>query len=435
MADQTRRTWTFWTPFLIGFGSLAVLATIVFAWGTRTEIAGAVIGDGRVMASSSRTAVQHPEGGVVEEIHARNGDKVRAGDLLVQLDDTDKRMRLAIVDGQLRELFANEARLEAVLANQPKLILSPIAMTLLGPDYPQSPLVRRHQSQLDAHFDNLKIQSRLIDEQISQVREQIVGVQAELEANQARRRLVEEELVNSETLIERNLLKASVYFTQQKELMGIEGTVGRLRARAAELKGRIAEFESKRHLLMPDKQEKASQELNRLQNNRPRYIEEYRGLVTELDRLQIRAPISGVVHESKVLGMRSVIEKAKPVMFIVPDDTPLSVEVQVRADDIDQVYPGQDAQLRFSAFSRRQTPLIYGRVDGVSPDALIDPKTRKPYYNVWVSLPRDNQAELANLALVPGMPVRAFISTEKQTPLSYVMRPLWYFIEKSFRDA
>ncbi|MEL7090167.1 MAG: HlyD family type I secretion periplasmic adaptor subunit [Pseudomonadota bacterium] len=435
MAERTRRTWSFWPPFLIGFGSLAALAAIVVLWGTRTEIAGAVIGDGRVMTAVSRTAVQHPDGGVVYAIAARNGDKVDAGDLLVQLDDADKRVRLAIVDGQLRELFANEARLEAILANAPELILSPLAVTLLGPDYPHSTLVQRHQTQLDAHYDHLQVQSRLYDEQIRQVRKQIAGTRAEMAAHQARRLLVEEELVNSKTLIERNLLKSSVYFTQKKEMTNIAGTLGRLQARVAELSGRIAEFENKRHLLLPAKQEKASEALNRLQNNRSRYIEEYRGLLAELDSLQIRAPISGVVHESQVLGVRSVVQKAKPVMFIVSDDSPLSVEVQVRADDIDQVYPGQDAQLRFSAFSRRQTPLIYGRVQGVSPDALLDAKTRKPYYNVWVSLPPAAQDELADLELVPGMPVRAFISTEKQTPLSYVMRPLWYFIEKSFRDA
>lgn len=435
MSEPTRRTWTFWKPFLIGFGSLAVLATVVLVWGTRTEIAGAVIGDGRVMAAESRTAVQHPEGGVVETITARNGDKVNAGDVLVQLDDADKRVRLAIVDGQLRELFANEARLEAILANERTLILSPLAVTLLGPDYLQSPLVRRHQAQLEAHFDSLDVQRQLMGEQIRQVREQIAGTQAELDANQARRQLVEEELAYSQTLMERNLLKASVFFTQKKEMTNIEGTVGRLRARIAELSGRIAEFENKRHLLVPGKQEKASQELNRLEANKSKYIEEHRGLIAELDRLQIRAPISGVVHESKVLGVRSVIEKAKPVMFIVPDDVPFSLEVRVRADDIDQVYAGQEAQLRFSAFSRRQTPLIYGKVEGVSPDALLDEKTRKPYYNVWVSLPSSAQQELEGLELVPGMPVRAFISTEKQTPLSYVMRPLWYFIERSFRDA
>lgn len=435
MSEPTRRTWTFWKPFLIGFGSLAVLATVVLVWGTRTEIAGAVIGDGRVMAAESRTAVQHPEGGVVETIAARNGDKVNAGDVLVQLDDADKRVRLAIVDGQLRELFANEARLEAILANERTLILSPLAVTLLGPDYLQSPLVRRRQAQLEAHFDSLDVQRQLMGEQIRQVSEQIAGTQAELDANQARRQLVEEELAYSQTLMERNLLKASVFFTQKKEMTNIEGTVGRLRARIAELSGRIAEFENKRHLLVPGKQEKASQELNRLEANKSKYIEEHRGLMAELDRLQIRAPISGVVHESKVLGVRSVIEKAKPVMFIVPDDVPFSLEVRVRADDIDQVYPGQEAQLRFSAFSRRQTPLIYGKVEGVSPDALLDEKTRKPYYNVWVSLPSSAQQELEGLELVPGMPVRAFISTEKQTPLSYVMRPLWYFIERSFRDA
>lgn len=430
-----RKTWSVWGPLGVGLGTFLGLAAVVWFWGINTTISGAVIGDGQVLVSTSRTAVSHPKGGVVAEILVENGEEVRAGQVLIRLDAKDGEAQLASVNAQLLEALANEARLEAQIVGDKTLSVPPLFNEVAQGSEAAKSLLAKQQRQLDTFYEGLRVQGELIGQQIEQVRRQILGSEAELQAQRQHLALVEEELANSRELIQKNLVKLSVYYTQQKDKTKTEGDIGRLSARVAELRGRIAELELKRFELLPAKAEKAAGELTRVRTERVKLIEKRLQLLNALSQLEIRAPIDGRTHESVVEGVRSVIAPAKPVMYIVPADAPMTVEVKIAADDIDQVAIGQPTQLRFSAFSKRRTPLIYGEVHTISPDALIDPKTRRPYYKAWVDLSEDAVAQLEGFDLVPGMPVKAFITTEPRSPVSYVTRPLWEYIERAFRDA
>lgn len=432
---QKRRTWSNRTPLLIGVGTFVGLALVVWVWGINTSIRGAVIGTGKMLVASNRTAVQHPDGGVVAQILVENGDPVQEGQVLVRLEDGELRSALALVQGQLLELLANEARLEAQLSDQRDLVIGPDLQRLSQEDPRAAALLGRQQRQLQAHYDTLRVQSDLIAQQIVQVHQQIDGITAELASQRERLLVVQEELSGSHELAERGLLKIAALHAQRKDKLSTEGTIGKLVAKAAELRGRVAELQLQQHMLAPKAYAKSAEDLNKLRPEKIKQAERQRALQDQLAQLDIRAPISGRVHDSQVLGLRSVIVAAKPVLYVVPDNTPVSANVRIHADDIDQIYMGQEALIRFSAFSKRRTPLVYGQIDAISADALIDAKTRKPYYDVWLTLDPASLEQIADQDLVAGMPVSAFITTEERTPLSYVARPLWEYFERAFRDA
>jgi HlyD family type I secretion membrane fusion protein len=215
----------------------------------------------------------------------------------------------------------------------------------------------------------------------------------------------------------------------------VRGEIGRLEAQIAELRGRITEAGLKQLSVTTDAADLIGVELSRLRPERTRLLEARSEILEELSQLEIRAPVSGRIIESQILGLRSVVVAASPLMMIVPEDEPVLAVVRVSATDVDQIYVGQDASLKFKSFNGRQIPIILGRVLQISADAFLDQRTQKTYYNVAIAL---NEAELSKLGdteLIPGMPVEAFLTSESRTPLSYAMRPILFYFDRAFRDA
>ncbi len=422
-------------PLSIGFFAALFLIAVLGVWGTVTNISGAVIGKGKVQVSTTRTALQHPIGGVIAEILAIDGDPVQAGDIILRLDDTALLSELEIVEGELYEALANEARLEALVDNLPELIPHPVLLEAVNTRPEIAALVARHARRLKAQRINLDTQSRLLHEQAQQVREQITGIKAELAAKIRRKAYIEQELEQDMKLVEKGLIKLSVIFGLRKELAGAEGEIGKLRAKEAELSGKVTELELKRFDLGPVYIEKSVDALSKLRPLRTKFLVKRLSMLNRLSQLEVRAPISGTIHDSKILGLRSVVVAAKPLLFIVPNDEPISVAVQISSADIDQLYLGQTAALKFRAFNRRTTPVINGEVSLISADVFLNEKTKKAYYNVEISLTTDELAKLEGKALIPGMPVDAFISTSPRTPLSYITKPLMDYFDRAFRDA
>lgn len=433
-SERTRRTWNVKGPMAVGVIAVFGFITTVGVWGANAQIAGAVLGTGKVEVSSTMTAVQHPIGGVVAEILAESGDAVKKGDVILRLDDSQLRSDLTIVEGDLYELLANESRLEAALDDRKEMRLDPMLL-----EASQKPtikaVVRRQERQLAAHYQALDAEARMLDEQIVQVRQQISGVEAELAARVEGRRPIRNELDQLRSLADKGLAKLTSLYSLEKEEFKNEGEIGQLTARVAELKGKISELELKRATLIPNAKKEVSQELNKVRPDRLKNAERRAAILNALTRLEIRAPVSGTLHDSKLLGVRSVVVAASPLMYIVPSDRPFMVGVRVFATDIDQVFVGQAASMKFLAFNRRKLPIVLGRVSKISPDAFKDNITQKFYYDVEVTLDAQELAKLGQHVLVPGMPVEAFIATQSRTPLDYMLKPLLDYFDRSLRDS
>ena len=431
---QDRRSWTIRKPLTIGLLAVAGLFGLVFVWGATLKISGAVIAKGQVQVSSSRTAVQHPVGGIVAEILAKNGDHVSSGDIVLKLDDVQLRSDLAAVEGELFEVLANDARLVAELDDRRELSPHPILREAAEANVELRALLERQQRQLDAHYKSLDTQISLLEEETSQIHEQAIGEESALDAQRQHLAFSQVELASSLPSLDKGIITKTVVSTLQKDVIATKGEIGKLTAKIAELKGKVSEQRLKIHAIPLDVKEKSADKLNLIGQQKQKLIESRSYILYKLSKLEIQAPISGIVHDLKIQGLRSVVEAAKPIMYIVPDDEPVAVAVHVDAADIDQLYEGQKASLRFIAFNRRSTPVIAGEVLNISADAFMDERTQKLYYYVEVSLIETELQKLGEVTLISGMPVEAFFTTKSRSPTSYIVKPIADYFDRAFRD-
>ena len=289
---------------------------LLFAWGTTLQVSGAVIAKGQVQVSSYRTAVQHPVGGVVSQILAWNGDKVKTGDLLLRLDDTQLRSDLAAVEGELFEILANEARLLAELDDRSELSPHPILLEAAKGNPELQELLRRQQRQLDAHYKWLDTQVGLLEEQTKQVHGRPSARSSALDAKRQQLALSQNELDNSVQSLDKGIVTKTIVTTLQKDVIATAGEIGKSTAKIAELKAKASERETQdtRHSSGLEGQELGRAE--GLGQQEKKLIESRNNLLYKLSKLDIKSPVSGFVHNSKVLGLQSVIEAAKPIMYM-----------------------------------------------------------------------------------------------------------------------
>ena len=431
---RNRRSWTIRKPLGIGLAAMVALFGGVGAWAATFNISGAVIGKGQVQASANRIAVQHLVGGVVAEILANNADKVRSGDVVLRLDDSQLRSDLATVEGELFEILANEARLQAEVADRKELSLHPVLQEAVKNNPGLKSLLDRQQRQLEAYHELLLTQVSLLQERTNQISNEALGTQAALDAKREGLAFSEKELADGLQNLGRGIITKTIVVTLQKEVIVGKGEVGSLTAKLAELKGKAAEQQLAIYAIPLTARALSADKLNLLKQQSNKLIETRNSILYKLGKLDVRAPVSGMVFDSKVLGPRSVIEAAKPIMYIVPDSQRTLITVRVEARDIDQVLVGQEAGLRFTTFNRRSTPIIEGRVTAVSADAFLDPVTNSYYYFVDVSLSEAELRKLGPVELIPGMPVEAFLTTTGRSPGSYAFKPIADYFARAFRD-
>ena len=222
----------------------------------------------------------------------------------------------------------------------------------------------------------------------------------------------------------------------QREEANMLGRVGELTASAAQAAERMTEIDIQVLTLTTTRREESITRLRDLQYNELELSERRRTLVRQLDRLDIRAPVSGVVYGLQVFAEQSVIRSADPVMFLVPQDRPLVIATKVRPTDIDQIHLGQDVILRFSAFDQRRTPELHGKVTLVSADIFQDEATGMAFYQAEIQLNEGEATRLPeDMVLIPGMPVEAFVRTADRSPMDYLLKPLADYFAKAFRES
>jgi HlyD family secretion protein len=399
------------------------------------QITGAVITSGQIEVDRNRQVVQHPDGGVVEEIAVDEGDTVKAGDLLVRLDPSTLQSELAVVEGQLFEILARRARHEAERDGASGLVFSPV-LTEAATSAEVQTLMEGQARLFAARVETNQSAVEQLTQQRAQIASQMSGIAAQQEALETQRELIAQELADQQSLLDRGLAQASRVLGLQREAASLQGTVGELTAQAAQAGERMTEIDLQILGLSSTRREEAISRLRDLQFNELELTERRRTLRRQLDRLDIRAPVSGVVYGLQVFAEQSVIRPADPVMFIVPQDRPLVIATQVQVTDVDQIFVGQDVTLRFSAFDQRRTPELQGVVTLVSADAFQNEGSGLSYYRAEVQLLDGQMARLPpDMTLIPGMPVEAFVRTADRSPIDYLIKPLADYFTKAFRES
>lgn len=433
--SETEGKWSARVPIIVGSLALIVLVGVIGVWSVRTTLSGAVVASGMIVVESNRQVVQHPEGGVVGEIAARNGDTVEVGQTLIRFDDTILRSELAILDTQLIELQARKARLEAE-SRGAETIGFPAELLRSAETNPEAAAQVRGQEELfTARSGTLSQQVQQLDEQILQIENEIAGTTAQLTALGTQEELIQGELEDQQSLFDRGLVPVGRVIELRREAARLAGEIGKLTSDIARLRGQIAAIEIEKLRLAATRREEAIVTLRDIQFREIELSERRLGLEERLSRLDVRAPVSGVIYGQQVFAVQSVVQPGAPIMYIIPQDQPLLVQARVESVHIDQIRPGQEAVLRFTAFDQRRTPEVIGHVLAISADVLVDDRTGANFYEVQL-LPMDEEvAKLEGQVLLPGMPVEAFIRTDDRTPISYLTKPLTDYFNRAFRES
>jgi HlyD family secretion protein len=412
---------------------VAVLIFGVGGWASTAEISGALIAPGSLVVDSNVKKVQHPTGGVVGKLYARDGDHVKAGDMLIQLDETVTQANLAIVTKGLTELYARKARLAAERDGT-----DTVEMPKELADRQNDADVKEAMSSERRLYD-LRRQARLgqkgqLQQRITQLREQISGLAAQQDAKNKETALIEQELTGVRDLWQKNLVQLNRLTSLERDAAKIEGERGQLIASAAEAKGKITETELQIIQIDQDLSSDVAKELREADSKIGEYVERKVTAEDQLKRTDIRAPQDGIVFQTTANTVGGVVTAGDPIMLIVPESDNLLVEVKVDPKDIDQVQFGQAVVLRFSSFNVRTTPEINGKVVRIAADTSTDQRTGQTYYLVRIEMTVDEIKKLGDVKLTPGMPVEAFIQTGERTMLSYLIKPLHEQLMRSFRE-
>lgn len=433
---EDSKTWSAKFPTSLGFFALVGLFGGFMAWATFSQIAGAIIAPGRLEVDQNRQIVQHQIGGTVAEISVSEGDAVKAGDVLLRLDDQILTSQLVIMESQLFELQARRARLEAERDGDVVMEFEDglLAAAATNPDIQE--LVDGQSNLFFARRDSVSRETQQLSKRRSQIGNQIDGIAAQETSLSRQLDLIKEELQSQQTLLDRGLAQAGTVLALQRQEASLAGQIGELAASKAESEGRVTEIDIEVLKLGTARREEAITSLRDLRYRELELVEQRAATKVEIDQLDIRAPVAGIVYDMSVQTPRSVIRAADPVLYLIPQDRPLLIVVRVEPIHIDQIVIGQQVNLRFSALDQRTTPELIGQVTLISADSFEDEARGLTYYRAEIAL---NAGEVSKLnegdVLIPGMPVEAFVRTADRSPLAYLIKPVADYFNRAFRES
>jgi HlyD family secretion protein len=419
--------------FLAGTASLALFGGTIGLWAAASPLAGAVVAPGQFVVDSNVKKIQHQTGGIVAVLPVKDGQRVKAGDLVLQLDETLTKANLQVIVKQLDEIMARQARLEAERGGQDRMELPAALQARLDiPEVAKSVadearLLETRRSQRDG-------QRQQFGKRIEQLREEISGVEAQRVSRDQQIKLLEQELEGVRDLFKRNLVPITRLMPLERESANMLGQKGQLVAQKAQSEGKIAETRLQLLQLDIDMQTETGKELRELQSKSAELLERKVAAEDQLKRIDLRAPIDGYVHQLNVHTIGGVISPAEPAMLIVPFNDELQIEARVMPTDIDQLHLGQKAVVKVQAGNQRTTPELIGKISRIGADVIREQQTGAVYYLVRINVPPAELDKLGDLKIMSGMMTETYIQTAERTPFQYVMKPLLDQFNRAFRE-
>ena len=414
-----------------GVAIAAIVALTIFAWGAFVKLSGAVIAPGLVVVDGNSKKIQHQQGGIVAEIKVRNGSRVVAGEILIRLDDTQTRASLGIINSQLLELGGRKARLVAERDGD-SAVTFPHELMATGPEFSGIASGERRLFEVRrAWNEGRKAQ---LTERIRQLEEEIKGSGVQHKAKVRELVLIGSELSRVTDMYSRNLLPVTRVLAMQRDEARIDGESGTLVAQMARLKGQISEIELQIGSLDQQRISDAQKEVREIEGKLSELQDKRIAAEDQLRRVDLKAPIAGVVHELAVHTVGGVAAAGEQLMLIVPSADELSIEVRVQTSDIDHISIGQPAVLRLPALNQQTTPQGRGVISRISPDISRESQTGLMYFTARIAPDAGFRSTPHGRKLVPGMPVEAFIETSQRSALTYLMKPLSDQFNRAFRE-
>jgi len=431
------------TPALHSIQRYMLVGAIMFVfvtfgiggWAAATQLASAVIGQGVVIVDSSVKKVQHATGGIVGELRVRDGDQVNAGDVLIRLDETQALANATIISKTLDELHARQARLEAERDGAGQIVF-PAALLdrVKAANSEAERAIAAERSLFDLRGQARSGLKAQLKERSAQLQDEIKGYLGQTDAKQKEVDLIHKELEGARSLWQKNLIPITRLNALERDTARLEGERSQLTGMIAQARGKTAEIALQIIQIDQDLRTEVGKDLIETRSKLSEFTERKVAAVDQLNRVDIRAPQSGHVHQLAAHTVGGVIAPGEQIMLIVPNSDALAVEVKITPRDIEQVYIGQTATMKFAAFNQKTTPEIDGQISMVSADLTQDQRTGTSYYTARAVLRPEETAKLGQSKLMPGMPVDVFIKTPGQTALSYLTKPLWEQLERAMKE-
>ncbi|MEE3216579.1 MAG: HlyD family type I secretion periplasmic adaptor subunit [Pseudomonadota bacterium] len=406
-----------------GFGSWSVMASLAVS----------VVAPGSVSVESFTKTVQHLEGGIVERIHVEDGSQVDAGDVLITLDDTQARAQSRIVEADYLIARASEVRLLAEQAGAEQLVF-PDALRQSDNGRVQA-VLGVQQRLFEVRRESLDGTLAALDQQILQLDEQITGLEATRQITQRRIDSLNGEVANHRKLFRDGLISSQRMREMERESLEYQSDNARHLAEVARLRAQISENVLNKQIRLQEFQQQVGEALRQVQSEVADAEERLVALTDTLRRTAITAPVAGTVVGLKVHTLGAVIRGGDPLMDLVPMGDGFIVEARVANHDVDHLYLGQPAEIRFSAFNQRLSNVIDGEVVHVSANSFEDEATRERYYKVRIQVTQQGEANMTdNMRLMAGMPAEVMIRTSERSFASYVAKPVTDMLARAMRE-
>lgn len=422
-------------PIRVGMILFAVVFFGLGGWSVIARIDKAAIALGQVAPAENNKIVQHLEGGIIDKILVKEGDKVKAGDVLVRLSKSSVEANATIAQDAFLSSNAEYHRLQAEKDNKQKIEFPPEWST--AENKAKYKDVIETQSQIFYERRNALIgRIKILEERNGQMNNQIAGTQSQISSNKRQLVLIEDELQAAETLLASGNTTKSRVLAIKRGKAQLEGSIGELTSAIARTQDSISENKltivNQKNEYINDVVEKIKEVQKELNESRERA----NATSDTLARIEIRAPINGIIKGMKFKTESGVIAPGAEILTIVPTDDHMVAEVRINPNDIDVVHIGMQCKVRITAYSSRSTPGLYGELLYVSADSFLDERTNQRYYSGKVSIDMNKltDKEKEKTQLYPGMPVEVFIKTGARSPLSYLTEPLLTTFRRSFRE-
>lgn len=411
----------------IGVGGFAT-------WAAHAPLASAAVAPGVVVAETNRKIVQHREGGSIVELLVRDGVRVRAGQVLLRLDDVEARALHDLLDGRLAALAAQEARLLAEREDRETLVF-PDELAALRGQAGVAEVLDGQQRIFVAGREALEGRIAVLNRRIAQRNAQILALQAQRGSATEQLALVQDEMEGVRAMVERGLERRPRLLALERQAAYLRGQLGDHANRVAEVEEAIAETELEILNVRLARIETAAVELRDVQAQRAEVEERLAEARVKLTRRDVVAPQAGIVLNLRYHTIGGVVPPGGAILDLVPDEDRLIVEARVDPTDIDVVRAGLKANVALSAYKSRTTPRLDGTVRQVSADALRDERTGRSYFVARIEVDGEQIAKLEGIRLAPGMPAEAFIETGERTVLDYLIQPLTDSFRRAFRES
>jgi HlyD family type I secretion membrane fusion protein len=404
---------------------------IFLLWAAFAPLSSAAVAPGVVIADSRNKGIQHLEGGIIREVLVKEGARVKAGDVLLRMDSAQANANLGRLTARRWSSLAQEARL---LAERDGLDGVHFPSELSGNDPSLAEIVRGQTSLFESKRKAFDSERGVLDQRIAQYEEEIHGVEAQIAAEDSQIALIQQEQNGVQELVDKGLERRPRLLALQRTAADLTGSRGEHVAAIARARQGIAEMEQQKINVAAKRMDDAVTELREVQTLLADLDEQIVAATDTAKRLDVVAPVAGTVMALHYNTQGAVVRPGEEILELVPDDDQLVIEADVKPEDIAAVTPHAEVQVRLTAYNQRRTPTLAGRVEYLSADRIVDPKSDKAHHLVRVVVDAHELAAHPDLKLYPGMPAVAYIKTGKQSLLDYLLMPAIYGLERGMRE-